>query len=130
MARVWDSRFLQSGRPLYDFNVQEQDVRSLDFDYQYGRLMLVGGQNSIKIFRLNQTSADCMAKLGISRDRAITQAQFLPFAPALAVLTDKSENGPEYYQFFDKTSNISDDKPGFNLVPRRMITPQQQKQLP
>lgn len=68
-----------------------------------------------------------MVRLGISRDRIITQASFLPFGPGIAVLTDRSDNGPEFYQLFDKsyqqsnTSKEGVDDVGFTLVPRKMM---------
>lgn len=61
-------------------------------DNQFGRLMLIQGQTQLRIYRINHSSADFLTKFGSLKDRqTYLNAQFLPFASGIAVLSDKQE---------------------------------------
>lgn len=58
VVRVWDSRNFTNS--LYQFVASNQELRSIDMDHQFGRLLLAAGQTELKIYRLNYSSADLM----------------------------------------------------------------------
>ena len=95
--RVWDQRTLQV--PLYIFEGHDQEIKNMEFDPVYGRLLMTQAVNQINVFRINLNSADFITRL--SRERSITQAQWLPFGLGLAVHQEKADK-VEFFQLIEK----------------------------